>query len=186
MPPRDGGVQEQSPEQPSASQEPAVLEDVDDSSTQKGDECAVGDILQPLEANASNRGVAIGWFLNEFLALLEGDATFEGGLAEHTTKDVVMERIMPDTLSGRCSYVQLPGVQTSKPHYFVSHTWHRPFRELKTCLQERFAGVDPATVVWIDIFAVSELTPATTISAANHVRSRASFRVLSGSLSLRQ
>ncbi|GLI66128.1 hypothetical protein VaNZ11_009858 [Volvox africanus] len=80
------------------------------------------------------------------------------------TWSVALNLVQPATLDLGVPYTSLPEMAqhvlpygTTKPYYFVSHAWSRPFREAVDMLAHHFRGCDPGGVyVWFDIFAIRQ------------------------------
>lgn len=106
--------------------------------------------LQPLQDNPSERGVSVRCVLDLYRRACEvlNEKNF-------TTKQLVEEIVKPDTLAQRCCLVEHGWVKTGRPRSFISHTWHRPFKELVLCLAKHFAGHEEE-LVWLDIFAFNQ------------------------------
>uniref|UniRef100_A0A061SFL4 Tpr repeat-containing protein n=1 Tax=Tetraselmis sp. GSL018 TaxID=582737 RepID=A0A061SFL4_9CHLO len=108
--------------------------------------------LFPLAQHASDRGVPVQWFLEEFIPQVR--ERLGENFEEATTKMVVEEVVKVNTASNRRAYVQL--IPCSRPpDFFISHTWHRPFSELFCCLSQHFRDLQ-GSAVWVDIFAFNQ------------------------------
>eukprot|EP00873_Tetraselmis_striata_P021923 jgi/Tetstr1/442187/TSEL_030337.t1 len=113
-------------------------------------------VRYPLPPHPSDRGVPVRWLLGFFVTLLQRrmGGTLDGELRHTTTKEVVEGVVKPLTAACKCTFVEVMDC-CRPPEFFMSHTWHRPFRELVHCLTERFREA-PDTIVWVDIFAFNQ------------------------------
>ena len=84
-----------------------------------------------------------------------------------TTSQVVTQIVIPATKEKAVRYVDfIPSDCVSTPTYFISHTWGSPFLDLIRSLKAfiPYSETDPiskTTFVWLDIFAVNQITTST-------------------------
>eukprot|EP00873_Tetraselmis_striata_P046468 jgi/Tetstr1/466732/TSEL_011205.t1 len=107
--------------------------------------------LRPVLALLGQRGVTMRWLLRFYDYVVAAS----GLERDASTKEVVHVVVKRDTQAQRCSYLQLAGVETGVPSYFVSHSWSQPFRYVVECLRQALADEEDA-VVWLDMFALSQ------------------------------
>eukprot|EP00873_Tetraselmis_striata_P045804 jgi/Tetstr1/466068/TSEL_010655.t1 len=96
--------------------------------------------LRPVMAVLGQRGVSLRWLMRFY----EYVVACSGLERDASTKEVVDSVVKRDTQAQRCSYLQLSGVETGVPAYFVSHSWSQPFRYVVECLRQRLAGEEDA------------------------------------------
>lgn len=111
------------------------------------------DAFEPNVLPIFSRGVPLSYLLRFYNYTLSSSCSLG---PDPSTSEVVEEVIKRDTLAHKCSYVQLTGVPTGKPSFFISHTWSQPFRYIVKCLQQRLDGSDSESIVWLDIFALNQ------------------------------
>ena len=101
--------------------------------------------------NMSMRGVrvsALKKFCREIMCVGQGSDRW-------TTADVVSNFVKPKTQETRCRYVDLMHAEdVGKAHFFASHTWKAPFRDLVAAIAAVAGENAEGLFVWIECVQV--------------------------------